>query len=146
MQDFQYLIFFFFFCFYDLCMFLSCREVDSVDLRKKLPFCVGLLLRLLRKNHRIFVTCTTGLDRSPACVIAYLHWIQDTALHAAHSFVTGLHSCRSDRYIYLQPSTRKLIYMTDLLGMTWNKLYELWSNLLLWMAHAIWHPALILCK
>lgn len=73
------------------------REVDSVDLRKKLPFSVGLLLRLLRKNHRIFVTCTTGFDRSPACVIAYLHWIQDTALSAAHNFVTGLHSCRPDR-------------------------------------------------
>ncbi|XP_074585789.1 phosphoglucan phosphatase LSF1, chloroplastic [Curcuma longa] len=73
------------------------REVDSLDLRKKLPFCVGLLLRLLRKNFRIFVTCTTGFDRSPACVIAYLHWIQDTALHAAHNFVTGLHPCRPDR-------------------------------------------------
>ncbi|CAA6671457.1 unnamed protein product [Spirodela intermedia] len=60
------------------------REVDSMDLRKKLPFCVGLLLRLLRKNFR-------------RCVIAYLHWIQDTALHAAHNFVTGLHSCRPDR-------------------------------------------------
>ncbi|XP_058088999.1 phosphoglucan phosphatase LSF1, chloroplastic isoform X2 [Magnolia sinica] len=73
------------------------REVDSIDLRKKLPFCVGLLLRLLRKNLRIFVTCTTGFDRSPACVIAYLHWIQDTALHMAYNFVTGLHSCRPDR-------------------------------------------------
>lgn len=77
-----------------------CREVDSIDLRKKLPFCVGLLLRLLRKNLRVFVTCTTGFDRSPACVIAYLHWIQDTALHVAHNFVTGLHSCRPDRFIY----------------------------------------------
>ncbi|KAK1299307.1 hypothetical protein QJS10_CPB14g00119 [Acorus calamus] len=73
------------------------REVDSIDLRKKLPFCVGLLLRLLRKGYRVFVTCTTGFDRSPACVIAYLHWVQDTALHAAHNFVTGLHSCRPDR-------------------------------------------------
>ncbi|KAG0455030.1 hypothetical protein HPP92_024322 [Vanilla planifolia] len=73
------------------------REVDSVDLRKKLPFCVGLLLRLLRKNHRIYVTCTTGFDRSPACVIAYLHWIQDLALQAAYNFVTGLHTCRPDR-------------------------------------------------
>ncbi|KAG9449955.1 hypothetical protein H6P81_009920 [Aristolochia fimbriata] len=73
------------------------REVDSIDLRKKLPFSVGLLLRMLRKNLRVFVTCTTGFDRSPACVIAYLHWIQDTALHAAYNFVTGLHSCRPDR-------------------------------------------------
>ncbi|XP_057983945.1 phosphoglucan phosphatase LSF1, chloroplastic isoform X2 [Malania oleifera] len=73
------------------------REVDSFDVRKKLPFCVGLLLRLLKKNHRVFVTCTTGLDRSPACVIAYLHWITDTSLHAAYTFVTGLHPCRPDR-------------------------------------------------
>uniref|UniRef100_A0A0E0LUG8 Uncharacterized protein n=1 Tax=Oryza punctata TaxID=4537 RepID=A0A0E0LUG8_ORYPU len=73
------------------------REVDSMDLRKKLPFCVGLLLRLIRKNYRIYVTCTTGYDRSPACVIAYLHWVQDTPLRIAHKFITGLHSCRPDR-------------------------------------------------
>ncbi|XP_066327214.1 phosphoglucan phosphatase LSF1, chloroplastic-like [Miscanthus floridulus] len=73
------------------------REVDSLDLRKKLPFCVGLLLRLIRKNYRIYVTCTTGYDRSPACVISYLHWVQDTPLHIAHKFITGLHSCRPDR-------------------------------------------------
>ncbi|XP_027151102.1 phosphoglucan phosphatase LSF1, chloroplastic [Coffea eugenioides] len=73
------------------------REVDSFDTRKKLPFCVGLLLRLLKKNHRVYVTCTTGFDRSPACVIAYLHWMTDTSLHAAYNFVTGLHSCKPDR-------------------------------------------------
>ncbi|KAM3761449.1 hypothetical protein ACB098_01G269100 [Castanea mollissima] len=73
------------------------REGDSFDMRKKLPFCVGLLLRLLKKNHRVFVTCTTGFDRSPGCVIAYLHWMTDTSLHAAYNFVTGLHICRPDR-------------------------------------------------
>ncbi|KAM0958097.1 hypothetical protein EV1_023190 [Malus domestica] len=73
------------------------REGDSFDLRKKLPFCVGLLLRLLKKNHRVSVTCTTGFDRSPTCVIAYLHWMTDTSLHAAYNFVTGLHLCRPDR-------------------------------------------------
>ncbi|GAA0138705.1 phosphatase [Lithospermum erythrorhizon] len=73
------------------------REGDSFDLRKKLPFCVGLLLRLLKKNYRVYVTCTTGFDRSPACVIAYLHWMTDTSLHAAFNFVTGLHSCRPVR-------------------------------------------------
>ncbi|KAL8247279.1 hypothetical protein R6Q59_008495 [Mikania micrantha] len=36
------------------------RERDSFDLRSKLPFCVGLLLRLLKKNHCVYVTCTTG--------------------------------------------------------------------------------------
>ncbi|KAF2316338.1 hypothetical protein GH714_041679 [Hevea brasiliensis] len=73
------------------------RYADSFDLRKKLPYCVGLLLRLLKKNHRVFVTCTTGFDRSPACVIAHLHWATDMSLHAAYNFVTGLHSCRPDR-------------------------------------------------
>ncbi|XP_059282031.1 phosphoglucan phosphatase LSF1, chloroplastic isoform X1 [Lycium ferocissimum] len=73
------------------------REGDSFDMRKKLPFCVGVLLRLLKKNQRVYVTCTTGFDRSPACVIAYLHWMTDTSLHAAYNFVTGLHSCKPDR-------------------------------------------------
>ncbi|KAH7845876.1 hypothetical protein Vadar_006923 [Vaccinium darrowii] len=73
------------------------REVDSFDMRKKLPFCVGLLLRLLKKNHRVYITCTTGFDRSPACVIAYLHWMTDTSLHVAYNYVTGLHSCKPDR-------------------------------------------------
>ncbi|CAO2836405.1 unnamed protein product [Amaranthus hypochondriacus] len=73
------------------------REGDSYDMRKKLPFSVGLLLRLLKKNHRVFVTCTSGFDRSPSCVISYLHWMTDTSLNAAYNFVTGLHSCRPDR-------------------------------------------------
>ncbi|CAA3000989.1 phosphoglucan phosphatase LSF1, chloroplastic [Olea europaea subsp. europaea] len=73
------------------------RDVDSFDMRKKLPFCVGLLLRLLKKNHCVYITCTSGFDRSPSCVIAYLHWMTDTSLHAAHNFVTGLHTCRPDR-------------------------------------------------
>ncbi|KAF7130726.1 hypothetical protein RHSIM_Rhsim10G0021100 [Rhododendron simsii] len=73
------------------------REVDSFDMRNKLPFCVGLLLRLLKKNHRVYITCTTGFDRSPACVIAYLHWMTDTSLHVAYNYVTGLHSCKPDR-------------------------------------------------
>ncbi|KAL7232560.1 hypothetical protein ACSBR2_010547 [Camellia fascicularis] len=83
------------------------REVDSFDMRKKLPFCVGLLLRLLKKNHRVYITCTTGFNRSPACVIAYLHWMTDTSLHVAYNFVTGLHSCRPDRgrmYTWLEIS------------------------------------------
>lgn len=73
------------------------RDVDSFDLRKKLPFCAGLLLRLLKKNLRVFVTCTTGFDRSPACIVAYLHWMQDTALQDAYNFVAGLHPCRPNR-------------------------------------------------
>lgn len=73
------------------------RDGDSFDMRKKLPFSVGLMLRLLKKNHRVFVTCTTGFDRSPTCVVAYLHWMTDTSLHAAHNFVTGLHPCKPDR-------------------------------------------------
>ncbi|KAK4272102.1 hypothetical protein QN277_020701 [Acacia crassicarpa] len=75
----------------------SIRAGDSYDMRKKLPFCVGLLFRLLRKSHRIFVTCTSGFDRSPACVIAYLHWMTDLSLHAAYTWITGMYTCRPDR-------------------------------------------------
>ncbi|KFK37617.1 hypothetical protein AALP_AA3G006400 [Arabis alpina] len=88
------------------------RDADSFDLRKKLPLCVGLLLRLLKKNHRVFVTCTTGFDRSSACVIAYLHWMTDTSLHAAYSFVTGLHACKPDRPA-IAWATWDLIAMVD---------------------------------
>ncbi|XP_006470325.2 phosphoglucan phosphatase LSF1, chloroplastic isoform X2 [Citrus sinensis] len=88
------------------------RDSDSFDMRKKLPFCVGLLLRLLKKNHRVFVTCTTGLNRSPASVIAYLHWMTDTSLHAAYNFVTGLHLCRPDRPAVAW-ATRDLIAMVE---------------------------------
>ncbi|CAI0455195.1 unnamed protein product, partial [Linum tenue] len=73
------------------------RDLDSFELRKKLPFAVGLLFRLLRKNHHVLITCTTGFDRSPACVVAYLHWITDTSLHAAYNYVTGFHVCKPDR-------------------------------------------------
>eukprot|EP00252_Welwitschia_mirabilis_P019533 TRINITY_DN4539_c0_g1_i2.p1 TRINITY_DN4539_c0_g1~~TRINITY_DN4539_c0_g1_i2.p1 ORF type:complete len:614 (+),score=116.43 TRINITY_DN4539_c0_g1_i2:112-1953(+) len=73
------------------------REFDSVDLRYKLPFAVGALYRLLRQNHHVLVMCTTALNRSPACVIAYMHWIQDVALEEAINFVMGFHSCAPDR-------------------------------------------------
>ncbi|XP_021842740.1 phosphoglucan phosphatase LSF1, chloroplastic isoform X2 [Spinacia oleracea] len=88
------------------------REGDSFDMRKKLPFSVGLLLRLLKKNHRVFVTCTSGFDRSPACVIAYLHWMMDTSLNAAYNFVTGLHTCRPNRPA-IAWATWDLIAMVD---------------------------------
>ncbi|CAN6483693.1 unnamed protein product [Victoria cruziana] len=73
------------------------KNGDTIDLRKKLPFCVGVLYRLMRQGHRVYVTCTTGFDRSPACVVSYLHWIQDTPLHDAYNFVRKLHVSRPDR-------------------------------------------------
>ena len=76
---------------------MKCREVDTVDLRRKLPYAVGVLHRLLRMCHRVYVTCTTGLDRSPTCVIAYLHWIQDVSLPRAYDFVTAVHPSGPDR-------------------------------------------------
>lgn len=69
-----------------------------MDLRRKLPYAVGILYRLLRQGRRVYVTCTTGLDRSPACVIAYLHWIQDVALQEAVDYIKRLHPCGPDMY------------------------------------------------
>ena len=76
------------------------REVDSVDLRRKLPIAIAVLYRLLRQGHRVFITCTTGLDRSPACVIAYLHWIRDVSLPNAFDFIQSLHRCGPDRSVF----------------------------------------------
>uniref|UniRef100_A0A803MUF9 AMP-activated protein kinase glycogen-binding domain-containing protein n=1 Tax=Chenopodium quinoa TaxID=63459 RepID=A0A803MUF9_CHEQI len=61
---------------------------------------------------RVFVTCTSGFDRSPACVIAYLHWMMDTSLNAAYNFVTGLHTCRPNRPA-IAWATWDLIAMVD---------------------------------
>ncbi|KAL3681064.1 hypothetical protein R1sor_024020 [Riccia sorocarpa] len=72
------------------------RDVDPVDLRRKLPYAVGVLYRLLRQGHRVYVTCTTGFDRAPACIIAYLHWIQDVALQEAVAYIKRLHPCGPD--------------------------------------------------
>ena len=72
------------------------REVDAVDLRRKLPSAIAVLYRLLR----VFVTCTTGLDRSPASVIAYLHWIRDVSLPDAFDFIQSLHPCGPDRSVF----------------------------------------------
>lgn len=89
-------------------------------MRKKLPFSVGLMLRLLKKNHRVYITCTTGLDRSPTCVVAYLHWMTDTSLHAAYNFITSLHSCRPDRFVPIPscclPVPSEVIYVKLILG------------------------------
>jgi len=70
-----------------------------VDLRRKLPFVVGVLHRMLRRSHRVYVTCTNGLERSPSCVIGYLHWIQDVSLPQAYEFVTAMHPSGPDRLV-----------------------------------------------
>jgi hypothetical protein len=52
---------------------------------------------MLRRSHHVYVTCTNGLERSPSCVIGYLHWIQDVSLPQAYEFVTAMHPSGPDR-------------------------------------------------
>lgn len=104
-------------------VFFSFRAGDSYDLRKKLPFCVGLLLRLLKKNHRVFITCTSGFDRSPASVIAYLHWMTDTSLHAAYNFITSLHSSKPDRFFSIPLHSHA--HNNSELPIEWNEWYSI---------------------
>ncbi|KAK4754707.1 hypothetical protein SAY87_002811 [Trapa incisa] len=61
---------------------------------------------------RVYITCTTGLDRSLACVVAYLHWMADTSLHAAYNFITSLHTCKPDR-VAIAWATWDLITMVE---------------------------------
>jgi hypothetical protein len=102
-----------------------CRDVDTVDLRRKLPYAVGVLHRLLRRCHRVFVTCTTGLDRAPSCVIGYLHWIQDVSLPQAYEFVTSLHRSGPDRCVGFPLSLSfELIKLWTKKGYRWLKIQK----------------------
>eukprot|EP00850_Spirogloea_muscicola_P016865 SM000140S00614 [mRNA] locus=s140:308234:311238:+ [translate_table: standard] len=84
------------------------RDFDPHDLRMRLPYAVAVLHRLLRKGHRVYVSCTAGLGRAPTCVIAYLHWILGMCLREAHDFVTKLRPSAPNR--------------SALVGATWDLL------------------------
>eukprot|EP00850_Spirogloea_muscicola_P018931 SM000179S03403 [mRNA] locus=s179:86515:89512:+ [translate_table: standard] len=89
-------------------VYLAYRDFDPHDLRMRLPYAVAVLHRLLRKGHRVYVSCTAGLGRAPTCVIAYLHWILGMCLSEAHDFVTKLRPSAPNR--------------SALVGATWDLL------------------------
>ncbi|CAI5523268.1 unnamed protein product [Closterium sp. Naga37s-1] len=73
------------------------RHHDGHDLRRKLPVAVGILHRLLRRGLHVLVTDTDGVDRAPAVVCAYLHWVLAIPLPQALHFVCDVRPCQPNR-------------------------------------------------
>lgn len=69
------------------------RDFDEDDLRARLPDCVRTLDSLLQDGHLIYVHCTAGTGRSPAVVIAWLHWIAGHELDEAEQYVKARRPC-----------------------------------------------------
>jgi protein-tyrosine phosphatase len=69
------------------------RDFDPVDLRKKLPKCVGSLEHLLALGHSVYLHCTLGAARSPTVAIAYLHWCRGWNLEEAVTCVKKQWQC-----------------------------------------------------
>ncbi|RMG45621.1 MAG: hypothetical protein D6723_18220 [Acidobacteria bacterium] len=66
---------------------------DPIDLREKLPQAVRTLSQLLAADHTVYVHCTAGVGRSPAVVIAYLHWCRGWDLDRAVTSVKQHRPC-----------------------------------------------------
>ncbi|GJP53787.1 hypothetical protein CLOM_g12924, partial [Closterium sp. NIES-68] len=73
------------------------RHHDGHDLRRKLPVAVGILHRLLRRGLHVLVTDTDGVDRAPAVVCAYLHWVLAIPLTQSVKFVCDVRPCQPNR-------------------------------------------------
>ncbi|MGO8748799.1 MAG: dual specificity protein phosphatase family protein [Thermoguttaceae bacterium] len=73
------------------------RDFDPDHLRERLPECVRVLDELLQSEHRVYVNCSGGINRSPTTVIAYLHWIQGKDLDEAADHVRSCRHC--DPYV-----------------------------------------------
>lgn len=59
------------------------RDFDPEDQRRGLPDAVRALHGLLRQQHRVYVHCTAGINRSPLVVLAYLTLVEGQAVEAA---------------------------------------------------------------
>lgn len=57
------------------------------ELRRGLPRCIRALDELIRGDHKVYVHCTAGINRSPSVVITYLHWYENLPLPEAIEFV-----------------------------------------------------------
>jgi protein-tyrosine phosphatase len=72
------------------------RDFDGVDLRHKLPQCVGELDDLLRNDQTVYMHCNVGTGRSPNVAIAYLVWKRGWKVDDAIEHVTKCRSCSPD--------------------------------------------------
>ena len=69
-------------------------DFDRDDLTRSLPSAAQTLNDMLLKDHRVYVHCTAGVERSPAVVIAYLAWYKRWGLERSMELVKAARNCR----------------------------------------------------
>lgn len=65
------------------------RDFDPPDQRQSLPDAVRALTRLLGGEHRTYVYCTAGINRSPLTVLAYLTFVDGLSTQEAMDLILG---------------------------------------------------------
>ena len=73
-----------------------------------LPSAVDELAGLLKANHKVYVHCSAGVNRSPSVIICYLHWIEGWDLDKAEQHVRDHHNCDPVMHVIRQASDDRL--------------------------------------
>lgn len=68
-------------------------DFDGHSLRQQLPRMVAVIERNIQAGRSVYVHCTAGLGRAPACAIAYLFWFKNMDLESAYHFLTSKRPC-----------------------------------------------------
>lgn len=79
---------------------VQCMQVvdfDPESLRKTLPRAVHEIATAIDDGRKVYVHCTAGLGRAPACCIAYLFWFRDFNLDEAYEHLTKIRPCGPSR-------------------------------------------------
>ncbi|CAN8067535.1 unnamed protein product [Agarophyton chilense] len=63
------------------------RDFDRDSLRARLKSATRALERLINDGKKVYIHCTAGMGRAPACAVAYLCWVKDMELDDAVAFV-----------------------------------------------------------
>ena len=69
-------------------------DFDRDNLTRLLPAAAQTLNEMLLNQHRVYVHCTAGIERSPAVVVAYLAWHRNLGLEPALKLVKAARNCR----------------------------------------------------
>lgn len=63
------------------------RDFDRDSLREKLNGATHALDVLLKEGRKVYIHCTAGMGRAPACAVAYLCWVKGMGLEDAVAHV-----------------------------------------------------------
>ncbi|HEC13714.1 MAG TPA: hypothetical protein ENI80_10810 [Acidiferrobacteraceae bacterium] len=72
---------------------LPITDFDVADLRTHLPAGAQALEELIRSNHKVYLHCTLGVERSPSVAVAFLTWYRDWPLDKAWKHVKECREC-----------------------------------------------------